>query len=320
MTFLSIRHISKQYDEHNPALTDFSLDIAKGEVWSLVGESGSGKSSLLRIVAGLEVQDSGEVHVGGSKILNPAQKLVPGYEEIQLIHQQHDLYPNSTVAQNIVRPLLLFDKAYKEERLELLLDLLQLGHHKDKLPRELSGGQQQKVAIARALSIEPEVLLLDEPFSSLDNIQKRELIAELKLIFQQLKVTVLLVTHDIDDAMIMTENLCIIKNGRIVQQGEADQIFQKPSNYYVAKLFTELNPLPKQQGAYVRPSDLVLEEGGSGVRAVVKEAYYLVAHNLLSVAVDGVAQRWKVEDQARKYRKGDEIRLSWDHRKVLFLK
>lgn len=320
MTFLSIRHISKQYDEHNPALTDFSLDIAKGEVWSLVGESGSGKSSLLRIVAGLEVQDSGEVHVGASKILNPAQKLLPGYEEIQLIHQQHDLYPNSTVAQNIVRPLLLFDKAYKEERLELLLELLQLKAHKDKLPRELSGGQQQKVAIARALSIEPEVLLLDEPFSSLDNIQKRELIAELKLIFQQLKVTVLLVTHDIDDAMIMTENLCIIKNGRIVQQGKADQVFQKPSNYYVAKLFTELNPLPKQQGAYVRPSDLVLEEGGSGVRAVVKEAYYLVAHNLLSVAVDGVAQRWKVEDQARKYRKGDEIRLSWDHRKVLFLK
>ncbi len=133
-------------------------------------------------------------------------------------------------------------------------------------------------------------------------------------------MTGLLVTHDIDDAMIMPENLCIIKHGRIVQQGKADQIFQKPSNYYVAKLFTELNPLPKPQGAYVRPSDLVLEEGGSGVRAGVKEDYYLVAHNLLSVAVDGVAQRWKVEDQARKYRKGDEIRLSWDHRKVLFLK
>lgn len=320
MTFLSIRHISKQYDERNHALTDFSLQVKKGEIWSIVGESGSGKSTLLRIVAGLESQDSGEVYINGDKILNPTEKLVPGYEEIQLIHQQHNLYPNSTVAQNIARPLLLFDKAYKEERLELLLELLQLETHRNKLPKELSGGQQQKVAIGRALSIEPEVLLLDEPFSSLDNIQKRELITELNSIFRELNVTVLLVTHDIDDAMTMTDNLCIIKNGEIVQQGKTDQIHQEPGNYYVAKLFTELNPLPGQEDAYIRPSDLVLEKGGFGVSGKVKEAHYLVAHNLLSVAVDGVAQQWRIEDKARGHEKGDEIHLSWDQTNVLYLK
>lgn len=316
MTFLSIQHISKQYDQDNHALTDFSLQVKKGEVWSVVGESGSGKSTLLRIVAGLESQDSGEVYINGDKILNPTEKLVPGYEEIQLIHQQHNLYPNSTVAENIVRPLLLFDKAYKEERLELLLELLHLKAYRDKLPRELSGGQQQKVAIGRSLSIEPEVLLLDEPFSSLDNIQKRALISELKLIFEELKITVLLVTHDIDDAMTMTDKLCIIKNGKIVQKGKARQIHEQPESYYVAKLFTELNPLSGQESFYIRPSDLVLGEGELGVSGVVKDAQYLVAYNLLSVAVDGISQQWKVEDRARKYKKGDRIHLSWDQEKA----
>lgn len=320
MTFLSIQHIFKQYDKDNHALTDFSLQVKKGEAWSIVGESGSGKSTLLRIVAGIESQDSGEVYVNGDKILNPTQKLVPGYEEIQLIHQHHNLYPNSTVAENISRPLLLFDRVYKEERLELLLQLLHLKAHRDKLPRELSGGQQQKVAIARALSIEPEVLLLDEPFSSLDNIQKRELLAELKAIFRDLEVTVLLVTHDIDDAMTMTDNLCIIKKGEIVQKGKTYEIHQNPGNYYIAKLFTELNPLPGQEDVYIRPSDLVLETGDVGVSGIVSEAHYLVAHNLLSVAVDGVSQQWIVEDKARKYKKGDRIYFSWDQEKVLYLR
>lgn len=320
MTFLSIQHIHKQYDKDNHALTDFSLHVKKGEVWSIVGESGSGKSTLLRIVAGLESQDSGEVYINGDKILNPTEKLVPGYEEIQLIHQQHNLYPNSTVAENIARPLLLFDKAYKEERIDVLLELLQLKAHKDKFPKELSGGQQQKVAIGRSLSIEPEVLLLDEPFSSLDNIQKRELIAELKAIFNELEVTVLLVTHDIDDAMTMTDNLCIIKNGEIVQKGKTYQIHRSPDNHYVAKLFTELNPLPGQVGSYIRPSDLVFEEVEFGVSGVVREVHYLVAHNLLSVAVEGLSQQWTVEDKARKHKKGDNIRLSWNQEKVLSLK
>lgn len=320
MTFLSIQHIHKQYDKDNHALTDFSLHVKKGEVWSIVGESGSGKSTLLRIVGGLESQDSGEVYINGDKILNPTEKLVPGYEEIQLIHQQHNLYPNSTVAENIARPLLLFDKAYKEERIDILLELLQLKAHKDKFPKELSGGQQQKVAIGRSLSIEPEVLLLDEPFSSLDNIQKRALISELKLIFEELKITVLLVTHDIDDAMTMTDKLCIIKNGKVAQKGKARQIHEQPESYYVAKLFTELNPLPGQEDFYIRPFDLILEMGELGVRGVVKEAQYLVAHNLLSVAVDGVSQQWKVEDKGRKYKKGDRIHLSWEQEKVLYLK
>ncbi len=319
MTLLSIEHIDKQYDKDNHALSDFSLQITQGSILSLVGESGSGKSTLLRIIAGLEVQDRGNVYFKGQKILNPLQKLVPGYEEIQLIYQHHNLYPHSTVKENIARPLLRYDKKYKEDRIEFLLDLLGLARHRHKLPRELSGGQRQKVAIGRALSVEPEVLLLDEPFSSLDNIQKRELINELKSAFRQLGVTVLLVTHDIDDAMTLTDQLCIVQDGRIVQAGSARKIHEQPMNYYVAKLLTELNPIPGQDGAYVRPSNVILEQTSSVISGTVQEVQYLVAHNQLSVSVDGTSS-WKVEDRARKYKVGDRIALSWHREKVLYLK
>jgi len=320
MTLLSIKHISKQYDKDNHALTNFSLNIKKGSVWSLVGESGSGKSTLLRIVAGLEVQDKGEVYFNGEKILNPTQKLVPGYQEIQLIHQDHHLFPHSTVAENIMRPLLLFDKDYKKERLEYLLDLLDLESHRHKLPRELSGGQQQKVAIGRALSLEPEILLLDEPFSSLDTIQKRILIGELKTIFRKLKVTVLLVTHDIDDAMTMTDQLCIIRKGRIIQKGQSKKIHQNPKNYYVAKLLSELNPLPDRSDSYIRPSEVIFDATAHALSGKVREVQYLVAHNQLKVLVNSSSLEWTVEDRKRKFKKGDRIELSWDQEKVLYLK
>src|SRR5690554_7455823 len=120
MTLLSIEHIYKQYDEDNHALIDFSLKIKKGSIWSLVGESGSGKSTLLRIIAGLEVQDRGEVYFNGKTVLNPAQKLVPGYEEIQLIHQDHHLFPIPTVPENIVGPYCFSIKLIKKKRLKYL--------------------------------------------------------------------------------------------------------------------------------------------------------------------------------------------------------
>lgn len=320
MSFLFIDHIDKQYDADSEALIDFSLKVNQGSIWSLVGESGSGKSTLLRIVAGLEAQDRGQVHFKGEKILNPKQKLVPGYEEIQLIHQYHNLYPHSTVEENITRPLLRFNQKYKDERLELLLELLGLEQHRRKLPRELSGGQQQKVAIARALSAEPEVLLLDEPFSSLDNIQKRELISELKTIFRQLKVTVLLVTHDIDDAMMMTDQICIIQKGEIVQQGTSSIIHQNPKNYYVAKLLSELNPIPGQESLFIRPSDVIVAQAHPGLKATVGDVQYLIAYNQLSVSVEGSPSAWSLEDRKRVYKKGDQLFLRWDKEKTLFLK
>ncbi|WP_200975970.1 ABC transporter ATP-binding protein [Echinicola sp. 20G] len=311
MSFLKVSEVTKQYDEENIALEKFSLQISKGGVVSMVGESGSGKSSLLRIIAGLEVQNSGVVHLGDQKILNPKQKLVPGYDEIQLIHQEYKLYPNSTVEENIARPLLLYDKTYQKERVEELLTLLSLQEHRSKKPRQLSGGQQQKVAIGRALSIEPEVLLLDEPFSSLDAIQKRELIEELKLIFDELDVTVVFVTHEVDDALLMSEELLIIQKGKLVQQGNVREVFRKPKNEYVAKLFGNLNEIPGEKNTFIRPSDLEIGKSGA-YKAKVDKQQYLLHYNLLTVELEGEKLKWKVEDTSRKYQVGDVLNLSFD--------
>ncbi|AWW31560.1 ABC transporter ATP-binding protein [Echinicola strongylocentroti] len=316
MSYLKVSEVSKRYDEQNVALEKFSLQVQRGGVVSMVGESGSGKSSLLRIIAGLEVQSAGVVHLGDQKILNPEQKLVPGYDEIQLIHQEYKLYPNSTVEENIARPLLLYDKDYQRERTEEILELLSLGDFRDKKPRQLSGGQQQKVAIGRALSIEPEVLLLDEPFSSLDVIQKRELIEELKVIFDSLEVTVIFVTHDVDDALLMSEELLIIQKGKLVQHGNVREIFWKPANEYVARLFGYLNPVPGKKGAYVRPSEVRLT-AENGLKANVVKQQFLLHYNLLTVKLADSGALWKVDDPSRALEVGSEVFLDYQKEQLI---
>lgn len=318
MSYLKIDGISKSYQEGIHALKNISLSVEKGNVVSLVGESGSGKSTLLRIVAGLENRNSGEILLEGARIQNPKEKLVPGYDEIQLVYQDYHLYPNSTVEENIARPLLQYDKQYKDKRVTTILNLLGLASFKDKLPRQLSGGQQQKVAIGRALSLEPQVILLDEPFSSLDTIQRRELIAELKSLFGQLGITVLFVTHDLDDALQMTDFLVIMQHGKLIQKGSPEQIFSNPKSLYAGKLFSHLNPIPDKPKTYVRPSDLQLFKS-SGLSVKVMDRQYLVHYNLLTVRLnDGTV--WKVEDKKRSFEIGDRAFLKWEEEKEISFK
>jgi len=316
MSYLRIDNISKQYDKQHIALKDVGFSLQKGAVISVLGESGSGKTTLLKIIAGLEVQDQGAVYLEGEKILNPTEKLVSGYDEIKLIHQNHHLYPNSTVEENIGRPLLLYDKDYRRERVEEILRMLNLTAHRHKLPKAMSGGQQQKVAIGRALSIEPEVLLLDEPFSSLDAIQKRDLIEELRQLFEDMEMTVIFVTHDLDDALLMSKELYILQQGRLVQQGVPGDIFRNPKNLYTAQLFSHLNPMPGEEGKFIRPSDIKISQG-EGLEATVLADQYLIHFTQLTVKLSGSGLLWKVEDQERIYRKGDKVRLSFREEHVI---
>src|SRR5690606_8804912 len=183
---------------------------------------------------GLESQNQGAVYLNGKRILNPTEKLVAGHDEIRLVHQHKNFYPHSTVEENIARPLLPYEKEYKAERVEFILDLLGFHEHRHKLPRHLSGGQQQKLAIGIALSTEPAIMLLDEPFSGLDLIQKRQLMEVLREIFDKLRMTVLVVTHDMEDALSLTDRLAIIKSGRLIQKGKSQKIHESPINEYVA--------------------------------------------------------------------------------------
>lgn len=254
MKFLSIKGLTKTYPGDVQALHEVSLEVSKGERWAIIGASGSGKSTLLKLIAGLEAQDEGEVYLDGEKILNSTEKLVAGYDAIQLVKQENGLFPHSTVAENITRPLLQYDKAYTKERLEALLTLFGLEGKREAYPRQLSGGEQQKVAIARAMSLEPEVLLLDEPFNSLDSMQKRVLLDELNLIFQETGLTLLMVTHDIQDALLLTDRLCVFSGGgKLVTKGRIKDIHKGTRSAYVAGFFGPLNVLPGKESRFLRP-------------------------------------------------------------------
>lgn len=317
MSYFSIANVSKSYDDQ-PALLPFSLELDQGEFLAIVGESGSGKSTLLKIMAGLEVQDTGEVFLDGMQILNPNQKIVSGYDEIRLIHQNFNLYPNSTVEENISRQLLHYEKTYAKSRVENLLKLLGLNAFRDRFPRQLSGGQKQKVAIGKAMAVEPDILLLDEPFSSLDTIQTHHLISELKEIFRELGTTVIFVTHDLDDALRLTDNLIILQKGKVVQKGTSRQLCEKPKTKYVARLFSPINKLPDTNNSYIRPADVKLRTN-RGLLAHVTDLRFLVHYNSLQVQLKESGIIWEVDDSQRKYSVGDRVYLSWDDSKLMSL-
>ncbi|GAA0879664.1 ATP-binding cassette domain-containing protein [Algoriphagus jejuensis] len=318
MSYFSLRQVSKSY-ESQTALHEFSLELAKGEFLSIVGESGSGKSTLLRIAAGLMTQSSGEVWLGDQQIQNPKQKLVAGYDEIKLIHQDYHLFPNATVEENISRPLMNYDPEYKKLRVKSLLEQLGLEKYKDRLPRQLSGGQQQKVAIAQALAVEPEVLLLDEPFSHLDTIQKHKLIFELKEVLRESGTTVIFVTHDLDDALRLTDSVLILQKGKVIQKGNSRALCEHPKTRYVARLFSPINLIPDRLDNYIRPADVRLRTKGELLGHVIDQRF-LVHYNSLLIRLRNGGQVWEVDDPARKYEIGDRVYLHFDEEKVLVLK
>ncbi|MBI0399408.1 ABC transporter ATP-binding protein [Cyclobacterium marinum] len=319
MSYLNIEGLTKIFDGELKALDSLSLSINKAERWSIIGSSGSGKSTLLKLIAGMEVQNEGQVYLEGEKILNPEQKLVAGYDELQLVKQDNGLFPLSTVAENISRPLLQYDKAYAKARLEALLQVFGLVEKRDSYPRQLSGGQQQKVAIARALSLEPQVLLLDEPFSSLDSLQKRGLLDELNLIFKELEITVIMVTHDIQDALLLTENLCVLSEGKLLRQGKVKDIYKNPQTAYVAGFFGPLNRLPGKPNLYLRPSSIKHSTSAGMLKGSILLKRYFPEYDLLTVKVSEEHPAWQLIRYERDLSEGQTIFMNWEEEDVLAL-
>jgi iron(III) transport system ATP-binding protein len=194
-----------------------------------------------------------------------------------------------------------------------------LDKYQNRFPRQLSGGQQPRVAIAQALAVEPEVLLLDEPFSHLDAIQKRKLIFELKDVFQEMGTTVIFVTHDLDDALRLTDSILILQKGKAVQKGNSMELCEHPKSKYVARLFSSINEIPGRPSSYVRPSDVHLRARGQFLGQVV-DMRYLVHYNSLNIKLRESGVLWEVDDPQRKYQIGTKVYLDFDEEKVLLLK
>ena len=240
-TFLSLRHIRKEFGGFT-ALQDINLDIRKGEFVCFLGPSGCGKTTLLRIIAGLEVQTSGEVHQGGRDI----SRLPPALRDYGIVFQSYALFPNLSVADNVAYGLVnrKTPKAEAGKRVSELVKLVGLPGSESKYPSQLSGGQQQRIALARALATSPGLLLLDEPLSALDALERVRLRQEIRALQQKLGVTTIMVTHDQEEALSVADRIVVMNHGLIEQVGTPMEVYREPASPFVADFVGKVNAIP----------------------------------------------------------------------------
>jgi len=238
---VELDHLSKEF-RGMAAVRDVSLKIADGEFFALLGPSGCGKTTLLRMIAGFELPNSGEVTIHGV----PMGDTPPHQRDVNTVFQSYALFPHMTVAENVAFGLQMkgVAKTAIAERVAQALDMVQLGAYAGRKPRQLSGGQQQRVALARALINQPEVLLLDEPLAALDLKLRKEMQLELKGIQERLGITFIFVTHDQEEALTMSDRIAVMDGGRVLQVGGPTEIYERPNCRFVADFIGECNFLP----------------------------------------------------------------------------
>jgi sulfate transport system ATP-binding protein len=257
---ITARSITKTFGDFT-ALDDVTLDIPDGSLTALLGPSGSGKSTLLRIIAGLEQPDSGVVCLGDQDVTG----IPPQQRGIGFVFQHYAAFKHMTVRDNVGFALSIRKRPKDEirSRVDELLEIVGLGGYHDRMPSQLSGGQRQRMALARALAVEPKVLLLDEPFGALDAKVRAELRKWLRRLHDEVHVTTVLVTHDQEEAMEITDHIAVMDHGRIEQVGAPRELYDHPATPFVMSF---LGPVTEVDGGLVRPHDLSLSahavEGG----------------------------------------------------------
>ncbi|SFH96731.1 sulfate/molybdate ABC transporter ATP-binding protein [Halpernia frigidisoli] len=238
---LEIKNLHFSHNENQKLFQNFNLKIDEGRIVALAGESGCGKSTLLNLIYGLLQWESGEIILDNENLYGPKKNIVPGETDIKMVAQTYDLMPYATVAENVGKFLSNINLEKKKEKVIQLLEVVGMENFADILPKNLSGGQQQRVAIARSLSQMPKLLLLDEPFSSLDYSRKIELRERLFKYVKENGLSLIISTHDIQEIMPWTDRLIILKDGRLIQSDSIKETYENPYTDYVAKLFGEVN-------------------------------------------------------------------------------
>ena len=265
MAYIEFRGICKSYDGVNQVLKNIDLDVEKGELVTLLGPSGCGKSTLLRSLAGLEQISSGKIILDGEDITDlPVQK-----RGIGMVFQQYSLFQNMNVEETIAFGLKIakMDKLTISEKVKKAIEMVDLVGKEKSYPSQLSGGQQQRVAIARAIVMEPKVLLLDEPLSAIDAKLRRELQEKIKNVQKKLKITTIFVTHDQDEAMIMSDRIHLMNQGIIEQSGKPVDLYTHPVSKFAAEFIGHYNILDKSKLNILLP----LEKFDDGFYAIRPE-------------------------------------------------
>jgi putative spermidine/putrescine transport system ATP-binding protein/spermidine/putrescine transport system ATP-binding protein len=324
------------------AVNDVSVDIPRGSIFSLLGPSGCGKTTTLRLIAGFEQPDAGDVYIRGQRVTN-----VPPYRrDFSMVFQSYALFPHLSVADNVAFGLRMrrVPAAERAAAVRNALELVKLDAHADRYPRQLSGGQQQRVALARAIVIKPAVLLLDEPLGALDKMLREEMQVELRSLQQRLGITAVFVTHDQEEALTLSDRVAVMRNGVIEQMGAPRDIYERPRNEFVAGFLgasnfldgivvagngtqamveTAAGRVPAAVDALAAGSEVriairpervrVRDAADAGVPARIHDIVYRgpITHLYMTTAA-GPLLSYQQNSAAQTWRVGDDVRCAWD--------
>ncbi|NBL64478.1 ATP-binding cassette domain-containing protein [Flavobacterium sp. NST-5] len=239
---LTLHNISFGYTEKK-VIHNISFTADEGKNIAIIGESGCGKSTLLKLIYGLYDLDEGEIFFNDKQILGPKFNLIPGEDYIKYLAQDFDLMPYITVEENVGKFLSNIYPEEKKQRISELLAMVEMNEFAQTKAKYLSGGQMQRVALARVLAVEPKILLLDEPFSHIDNFRKNALRRNLFAYLKRKKITVIVATHDSADALAFADETLVMQNGKLLEYGNSKDIYFNPKNKYTASLFGEVNEI-----------------------------------------------------------------------------
>jgi spermidine/putrescine transport system ATP-binding protein len=309
---LDLRNLSKRFETHL-AVDGISLSIHKGEFFSLVGPSGCGKTTTLRLIAGFETPTDGEILLNGSRLND-----MPPYERnVSTVFQNYALFPHLTVRQNIAFGLERRheSKDVVQRKVNEALSLVQLSGKESRLPNQISGGERQRVALARSLVLTPQVLLLDEPLSALDPKLRKQMRAELKNIQRRVGITFVFITHDQEEALSLSDRLAVMNRGVVEQVGTPRELYQHPQSRFVAEFLGEVNWV---NGAGVRPEALRISReypGGEfpSLPATVHGCTFF--GNRIHVEArlaDGLPCTVELDEHRNGYEPGDAVHLWWE--------
>ena len=277
---LAVKNISFSYD-NQLNLHSISFGLTKGKNLALIGESGCGKSTLLKLLYGLYDLEEGQIFWNETEVLGPKFHLIPGMPFMKYLAQDFDLMPFITVAENVGKYLSNFFPEEKQSRIAELLEIVEMTQYADVKAKLLSGGQMQRVALARVLALEPEVLLLDEPFSHIDNFRKNSLRRKLFAYLKEQNITCIVATHDSTDVLAFADEVAVMREGKIVESGIPKFIYENPKDNYVASLFGDVNEIEisgKLQFVYPHQFKVSMS---SDLKVEVINSYFRGSHYLI---------------------------------------
>ena len=308
---LEIRDLTMLY-KTGDGVRNINLAVEQGELVTLLGPSGCGKTTILRTIGGFLQAASGQILISGKDITH----MLPEKRPTAMVFQSYNLWPHMTVYENMAFGLKLrkVPKSEQKRRIAEMLEMIKMSGYEKKYPGQMSGGQQQRIAIGRSLLLQPDVLLLDEPFSALDAKIRSRMREELRKIQTDLNITVVFVTHDQEEAMALSDRIVVMNKGSFEQVGPPQEIYNRPASRYVADFIGEMNFIPMPDGSIkaVRPENVSVSPGTGGnldgyVRTIMMLGHYIE----MTVDTDcGIVKLFVSAEEAEQYKRGNPVALT----------